>query len=73
MGLDVLPEPARAKVAAFVGAVDDRYRSFTVEDPSGRMGDVAVRDLTGRGWWWFRIPSTGPIVEDLRSDVGPQP
>ena len=71
-GLDALPEPARAKVAAFVGTVDDRYRSFTVEDPSGRMGVVAVRDLTGRGWWWFRVPSTGPIVNDLRSYALPE-
>jgi hypothetical protein len=71
-GLDALPEPARAKVAAFVGRVDDRYRSFTVDDPSGRMGVVAVRDLTGRGWWWFRVPSSGPIVRDLRSYAGPE-
>ena len=46
-------------------SIDERFRSYTVDDPAGRMGKVADVDLTGRPWWWRRVPESGPIVQDL--------
>ncbi|HEX5203379.1 MAG TPA: hypothetical protein VFW27_25895 [Actinoplanes sp.] len=63
--LNGLPETTRRKLAEWVGAADQRFRGFTVDDPAGRMSRVAEVDLGGRGWWWRRVPDSGPIVEDL--------
>ncbi|MEV8610006.1 hypothetical protein AB0383_19110 [Amycolatopsis sp. NPDC051373] len=59
-------EPELAdRVRPGVTAADDLFRSFTVEDPGDRMAKVAHIDLAGRGWWWFRVPASGPIAQDL--------
>jgi hypothetical protein len=29
------------------------------------MATIAEVDLTGRPWWWRRVPDSGPITEDL--------
>lgn len=63
--LEALPEPTRSKLADWVATADQRFRGYTTDDPSGRMGRVAEVDLAGRGWWWRRVPDSGPIVEDL--------
>ena len=60
-----LSEILGARMAGYVAEADDRFMSITVEDSGKRMGAVAELDITGRGWWWFRIPNSGPIVEDL--------
>ncbi|MEV6900402.1 hypothetical protein [Amycolatopsis sp. NPDC051372] len=59
-------EPELAdRVRPGVTAADDLFRSFTVEDPGDRMAKVAHIDLAGRGWWWFRVPASGLIAQDL--------
>jgi hypothetical protein len=63
--LDGLRPPLRERLTDWVAGVDDRYRALTVDDPAGRMALVAAVDPTGRGWWWRRLPDTGPIAEDL--------
>jgi len=63
--LDGLPESIRGKLADWVAAADERFRGYTVEDAEGRMSRVAEVELGGRGWWWRRIPDSGPILEDL--------
>ncbi|MGW4714528.1 hypothetical protein [Nocardia sp. NPDC004260] len=60
-----LPTMLAAKVNNYVSDADNRFTSITVEDSGKRMAAVANIDTTGRGWWWFRIPDSGPIVEDL--------
>jgi len=60
-----LPTALREKLAVWVAGVDGRFRSFTVDDPDGKMARIADVDLTGRPWWWRRVPDSGPIVEDL--------
>ncbi|MFX0573318.1 hypothetical protein [Nocardia nepalensis] len=60
-----LPAPLGTKMTSYVSAADDRFMSITVEDSGKRMAAVANIDITGRGWWWFRVPDSGPIVEDL--------
>src|SRR5690349_14007027 len=63
--VDELSPPTRSKLARWVEAADERFRGYTTDDPSGRIGKVAEVDLAGRGWWWRRVPDSGPIVEDL--------
>jgi hypothetical protein len=60
-----LPAELRERLAAWVAGVDDRFRSYTVDDSDGKMAKVAEVELGGRGWWWRRVPDSGPIVEDL--------
>ncbi|WP_326568868.1 hypothetical protein VSH64_45175 [Amycolatopsis rhabdoformis] len=58
--------PALAdKVRECFTAADDLFRSFTVADSGDRIATIAGVDLEGRGWWWFRVPASGPIARDL--------
>ena len=53
------------KMRQYVAKTDDLFKSFTAEDSGERMGRIAGVELEGRGWWWFRVPTSGPIVQDL--------
>jgi hypothetical protein len=53
------------KVRRHVTTADDRFRSFTADDPGDRIAKIARIDVTGRGWWWFCVPASGLIVQDL--------
>ena len=63
--LDELRPHLRAKLQPFVTEVDDHFKSYTVDDSGQRMAGIAVVDLVGRGWWWFRVPESGPIAVEL--------
>jgi hypothetical protein len=63
--LDKLPEPVRERMTVIVDGSDERFRSYTVDDPSARTARIAEVEPVGRGWWWRRAPETGPIAEDL--------
>ena len=63
--LKTLSPTLAAKLRPYVDAIDDRFRSFTVDDSGERMAKIAVVDMTGRSWWWFRVPDSGPIAQDL--------
>jgi hypothetical protein len=47
--MDCLPLPVRARVEAVVADTDERFRSFTTDDPRPRR----------------RVPVDGPIARDL--------
>lgn len=58
------------KLRRYVAVADSRFRSFTADDSGERMAKIAGIDTAEistatRGWWWFRVPVSGPIVEDL--------
>ncbi|MEV5650234.1 hypothetical protein AB0L57_18460 [Nocardia sp. NPDC052254] len=63
--IENLPAPLSDKVSEYVSEADERYQAITAEDSGKRMAAVAQVDRTGRGWWWYRVPDSGPIVEDL--------
>ena len=63
--LDQLSPSIRGRLESRVAEADEQFRSYTVDDPAGRMAKVAEVDLTGRPWWWHRVPDSGPIAEDL--------
>jgi len=60
-----LPGGLRERLAAWVAGVDERFRSYTVDDPDAKMAKIADVDLAGRPWWWRRVPIDGPITQDL--------
>jgi hypothetical protein len=64
-GLDQLPADLRTRLEQFVAQADDRFRSITVEDSGRRMTAIAGVEPDGRSWWWYRVPDSGPIAEDL--------
>ena len=55
----------RERLAVWVAEVDERFRSYTVDDPDGKTDKIADVDPTGRPWWWRRVPIDGPITRDL--------
>jgi len=63
--ISALPAALSTRMADFVADTDSRFMSITVRDSGKRMAAVSNTDIEGRGWWWFRIPDSGPILEDL--------
>lgn len=47
-----------------LAATDEVLRSFTEDDPRGVVRRFAADDA-GTGWWWSRIPASGPIRTEL--------
>lgn len=62
---DLGPAHARELAEAVRGA-DHLLLSFTVADPD-RVVQRASGIDAGSGWWWARMPASGPVVEDMRS------
>lgn len=65
--LSQTPADRQERIRRYVHTVDQRYRGFTVEDSGERIAKVAGVDMTGREWWWFRVPDSGPIKRALAS------
>ncbi|MGH3875028.1 MAG: hypothetical protein ACRDSR_26620 [Pseudonocardiaceae bacterium] len=63
--LSQLRPALRERMERYVAETDERFRSFTMDDPGRRMARVADVDTVGRSWWWFRVPVSGPIAQDL--------
>lgn len=63
--LDPLSSSLRAKLRSYVDAVDEVFRSYTIDDSGERMAGIATVDVTDRGWWWFRVPASGPVAQDI--------
>ncbi|MFE3446714.1 hypothetical protein ACFXNW_27105 [Nocardia sp. NPDC059180] len=63
--LDILPEELRGKLTGLIEPVDERFRGYTVSDSGKRVSVIADVDISHRGWWWLRIPASGPIAEDF--------
>jgi hypothetical protein len=63
--LALLPADLATRVEKLTTSTDDRFRSFTSEDSGIRITKIAEVSPEGRGWWWYRIPTDGPIAVDL--------
>jgi hypothetical protein len=58
--LDATQPPLRTKLEAEIHAVDAEFRLATDEDVDQLLRNfLCVDDLDG--WWWHRIPRSGPI------------
>jgi hypothetical protein len=62
--LAVLSGEVLVKAQRIVDRYDSLLRDFTEPD-SRRLVYHFAPDDVGRGWWWERIPTTGPVVEEL--------
>ena len=60
--LDKLPSAIAQRLSPFAEEADARFQSFTIQDSGARMATVAGVDLSGRGWWWYRVPADGPVA-----------
>ncbi|HEX4249106.1 MAG TPA: hypothetical protein VH008_14685 [Pseudonocardia sp.] len=60
-----LPPSVAERMRGYIATSDEQFRSFTVDDSGDRIAKIACVDVGGRPWWWFRVPSSGPIAEDL--------
>lgn len=60
----------RNQLSAEVSRVDQRFQTATVEDTDHLLGRLLSEDVSGRSWWWHRVPTSGPIVEELRRLFG---
>jgi hypothetical protein len=64
-GLDELEPELRRRVERVMGEVDERFQSYTEVDEFGLLEQIDGRSNPSRGWWWRRIPKTGPAREEL--------
>lgn len=63
--LSQLRPALRERMERYVAEADERFRSYTVDDTGKRMAIIAEIDPAGRSWWWYRVPASGPIAQDL--------
>ena len=67
--LGLLDDDLRASATQAVERFDDLLRSFTEPDERGvvRRFSPDDADTDGQEWWWGRIPTSGPVREELES------
>jgi hypothetical protein len=66
----LISDPLGSKIRAWVEKQPDaKLCSFTQADDSGIFArfasEVAEENLFSKGWWWSRVPVSGPVHEDL--------
>jgi hypothetical protein len=66
-GLRDLPEDLAALGRRVVNPIDAAFDGFTAPDPEGLLRPwLSDDEPLGDGWWWHRVPSSGPVAHDLR-------
>jgi hypothetical protein len=66
----LISDPLGSRIRVWVETKPDaKLYSFTQTDDSGIFArfasEVAEEDLFSKGWWWSRVPVSGPVHEDL--------
>jgi hypothetical protein len=62
--IDRAPDSVRLGLERLVAETDEIYRRETVEDVEQRLRHF-FRIADEDGWWWHRIPKTGPIATEI--------
>ncbi|GAB7040138.1 MULTISPECIES: hypothetical protein [Catenuloplanes] len=62
----LLPADLRGRYDRTVAVIDDRFKALTEPDVDGLVERAADFPDSMHDWWWFRIPRTGPVRDDLR-------
>ncbi|MFI6045244.1 hypothetical protein ACIA8C_26680 [Nocardia sp. NPDC051321] len=65
--LPQLSEDLRPAVEKWVAQYDRIYSSLTVDDSRRWVALKGQRRREKLNWWWYRIPASGPVVEEYRS------
>ena len=69
-GLPRIAPDLRAPAELALHEVDQRFLSYTEPDDDGCTERIDGRVDPHRGWWWRRIPKSGPIHEEIRQYYG---
>lgn len=64
-GLGELDADYSAAAAVAVRDVDERFLSYTERDDSRCIEKLDDSISENRGWWWKRIPISGPIRREM--------
>jgi hypothetical protein len=64
-GVDKLAPALRSDADAGVEAADRLFMDSTSPDEGGVVRAFAEIDTSHTGWWWSRLPRTGPIRAEL--------
>lgn len=64
-GLAQLSEAERTEAQAAIDVVDMAFSELTAPDSDSLLEKFLELPLGGRGWWWSRIPTRGPVREEL--------
>lgn len=64
-GLEMIPERESRKFSTALSEVDSRFLSYTEVDELDILPRLDGDEARPRGWWWGRIPCSGPIRRDL--------
>ncbi|GAA0364305.1 hypothetical protein GCM10010319_47690 [Streptomyces blastmyceticus] len=64
-GLEMIPERGSRQFSAALDEVDSRFLSYTEVDKLNILPRLDGDEVRVRGWWWTRIPCSGPIRRDL--------
>jgi hypothetical protein len=63
--IEQAPADVRDLMLERVAAVDQAFMSFTEPDPQGLVSRFANEQPPDSGWWWQRLPRTGPAREEM--------
>ncbi|MDP9799628.1 hypothetical protein J2S43_008140 [Catenuloplanes nepalensis] len=63
----LLPADLRHRYDRTVAVIDARFKAVTEPDVDGLVERAADFPDSMHDWWWFRIPRTGPVRDDLMS------
>ncbi|MFD7922187.1 hypothetical protein ACFV3R_23555 [Streptomyces sp. NPDC059740] len=64
-GLESIPEGESRNFLIALNEADSRFLSYTEVDELGVLLRLYGDESKVRGWWWKRIPRSGPIRRDL--------
>ncbi|TDD58163.1 hypothetical protein E1263_20245 [Kribbella antibiotica] len=64
-GLELVPEGEAKNFLIALSEVDSKFLSYTEEDKDRVVIGLSGDESEIRGWWWSRIPISGPVRRDL--------
>jgi hypothetical protein len=67
-GLSLLDNSLVSVAQQLISRVDAEYMSFTQAGCRELLARVAQIDTANRGWWWDRMPTSGPVFDQLHGD-----
>lgn len=61
-----VPSETAPQFDAWLNQLDARFRGSTVPDDAHLLSKW-IREESPDGWWWHRVPPSGPVLDDLRA------
>lgn len=64
-GLDLVSDHDREDVLGHLGKADRDFEAFTEPDQAELLKGVLFDEPIGECWWWKRVPTRGPVRDEL--------